>query len=136
MPIGPAEAVAFGFAAHRIDVRDSQVERGPALIVGAELAEKDRAVIGGGPRGNLVEISAKRGAIFGASPYVAMLVHHVVPGPGRALMGELERLVIVKGDEEIAVRRQLQQWKIGEAVPMGRAGDDDPRWIRPADGCQ
>ena len=128
--------MALGLAPHGADIGDAQVQRRAAIVVGAELAEQDRPVVGGRPCRDLVEVRAERRAVLVAAPGDPVQLLDLFAGPGRALVGEMERLVIMEGDEQVRVVGQLQRRQVVEAVPVRRADDDDPGRIGLADQRQ
>src|SRR4051812_32738045 len=109
LPIGPAEAVALGFASVRCDVSNPQIQRGPALVIGAELAEQDGTMVSPRPGRDLVEIAADRCSVLLAPPSHSVQLLYLVARPGRALVGEVKRLVIMKGDQEVGISGELQE---------------------------
>ena len=61
---------------------------------------------------------------------------HLLTRPRRALVGEMERFVIMEGDEQIGIGRELEAGQFPVAIPAGWTDHDDARRIRLPDHAQ
>ncbi len=88
-----------------------------------------------GPGNGLVQIEHDGHLLlFRAGPFIAQPIAGFGAGPFRALMGELERAIVVdRGDQVAIVFGQLKGGQVADAVPTHRADNDLPRGIGGAD---
>src|SRR5690348_15551745 len=60
----------------------------------------------------------------------------LLPRPGRALVREMERVVIMEGNEQVRIGGKAEERQVLEAVPVRRTDHDDAGRVRLADDAE
>jgi hypothetical protein len=101
-------------------------------LVAAELADEQRAAVVAGPGRRRGEVITDRAPVSVISPRGAQPL--ISPGPPRgALVGELERRVVVDGDHQAVIGWQFKLRQGADVIHPRRADDHGPPGITLAD---
>ena len=132
VPARPGHPMFLGRAAYGSGPRCSR--RRVGCVEGAELAHVEgEAMLGGAGRSG-VEVSRHPG------PFLRRPPRRPHPGgtsrfPGGALVGEPERLVVVKGQHHVLVGRDLHTCQPAQSAHLGTSDDDEATGVDLAHRC-
>src|ERR1700722_15960681 len=133
VPVTPAHAEPLGLEPYEPCPLQPGCHAG--LLVAAELADEQRAAMAGRPGRRLSEVITDCAPVSVISPRGAQPL--ISPGPPRrALVGELERRVVVHTDHQAFIIRQLKLRKRADVIHPRRADDHGPPGITLADDGQ